>query len=152
MKQDKAFIFTNFFSEFKNLNNGSSHQRCSIKKRILKNFTIFAISQCSPVNIAKFLRYLFSKNLRTAASRTTCSCHEVLKWLKVWRQINVETTVFVNVESILSIITTILTLGNVETTLSFSRSSFTTLTNVETKLWIWPFVKSWKINLDFSAK
>ena len=28
---------------------------------------------------------------------------------------------------------------------------FTALINVETMLWIWPFVKSWKINLDFGA-
>ena len=43
------------------------------------------------------------------------------------------------------------TLDNVQTTLSFSMSSFTILTNVEITLSIWPDAKSWKIKLDLSA-
>ena len=58
------------------------------------------------------------------------------------RQVNVETKLN-NVESAFSVSMLILpTLEKVETTLPFSRSCFTTLTNVESALRILPHVKS----------
>ena len=66
----------------------------------------------------------------------------------IWRrdfgqcQINVE---IYNVEQRrINIVYFNVDINNVETMLLFWASSFTTLINVETKFWIWPFSKSWK--------
>ena len=55
----------------------SSHQRCSIKKGVLRNF----LHRCFPENFAKFLRTLF---YRTPAGDCFCSvlfCFVLLKFL-----------------------------------------------------------------------
>ena len=64
----KIMTFVFFIKAFR-----SSHQTCSIKKTVLKNFAIFTEKhpcwslfqhRCFPVNIAKFLRSLILENIR----------------------------------------------------------------------------------------
>ena len=83
------------------------------------------------------------------SQQTFQSCFNVVFRL-IWsrevaqRQINVEATFFTSTSEFKALNNVVyfnVDLNNTETTLSFSTSIFTTLGNVKTTLWIWPFEK-----------
>ena len=101
------------------------------------------------------------KNINLQQTQQTFQrCFNVVFWLIRCRDVGqrktnieialcistLEFTLSNNVESVLCISALIWAsaLDNVETTLSFSTSNFTTLVNVETTFWKWPFLNKTK--------